>query len=162
MSDLADVVVVGGGIGGAAPPCAVAREGLGVTVLEATIEYEDRVRGESMQSWGGKEARDLGAVNVLLAAGAPIAPPWKQCHETGEEPTEISVGMLVPEISGTLNLRHPMACQALVDAAADAGATVVRGARDVKLANGGSPTVTYTTNGSSHEVRTSLVVGADG
>ena len=48
MTDVADVVVVGGGIGGASLAYALAREGLGVTVLEATTEYEDRVRGESM------------------------------------------------------------------------------------------------------------------
>lgn len=44
MTDVADVVVVGGGIGGASLAYALAREGLGVTVLEATTEYEDRVR----------------------------------------------------------------------------------------------------------------------
>jgi 2-polyprenyl-6-methoxyphenol hydroxylase-like FAD-dependent oxidoreductase len=162
MGDVTDVVVVGGGIGGASLAFALAREGLGVTVLEATLEYEDRVRGESMQPWGVKEARDLGVENTLLAAGAHIAPVWKQYYESGGEPGDIPVGMMVPAVPGTLNLRHPDACQSLVDAAADAGATVVRGARDVKRANGGSPTVTYTTNGSAHDVRTSLVVGADG
>ncbi|HEV3133887.1 MAG TPA: FAD-dependent monooxygenase [Acidimicrobiia bacterium] len=162
MSDVADVVVVGGGIGGASLGCALAREGLGVTVLEATTEFEDRVRGESMHAWGVKEARDLGVEDVMLAAGAHVAPLWKQYSEAGDEPGEIPVGMMVPDISGTLNLRHPVACQALADAATDAGATVVRGARDVKLANGGSPTVKYASNGISHEIRTSLVVGADG
>ena len=162
MSDVVDVVVVGGGIGGAALGCALAREGLGVTVLEATTEFEDRVRGESMHAWGVKEARDLGVEDVMLAAGAHVAPLWKQYSEAGGQPGEIPVGMMVPDISGTLNLRHPVACQALVDAATDAGATVVRGARDVKLANGGSPTVKYATNGTSHEIRTSLVVAADG
>ena len=48
----ADVVVVGGGIGGASLASTLAREGLGVTVLEATVEYPDRVRGESMHAWG--------------------------------------------------------------------------------------------------------------
>ncbi|MGH9033068.1 MAG: FAD-dependent oxidoreductase, partial [Acidimicrobiia bacterium] len=62
----------------------------------------------------------------------------------------------------TLNLRHPVACQALVDAAAEAGATVVRGVRNVSLAGDGSTTVSYATNGNTHEVSTSLVVGADG
>jgi menaquinone-9 beta-reductase len=162
MSDVTDVVVVGGGIGGASLACALAREGLDVTVLEATLEYEDRVRGESLQPWGVKEARDLGVEDALLAAGAHTAPVWKQYLETGGEPAEIPVGMLVPEVPGTLNLRHPDACQSLVDAATDAGATVARGARDVKLTNGGSPTVAYTTNGSAREVQTSLVVGADG
>ena len=161
MTDIADVVVVGGGIGGASLAYALARAGLGVTVLEATTEYEDRVRGESMQPWGVKEARDLGVEDVMLEAGAHVSPVWKQYGESGEA-AEIPVGMLVPGIPGTLNLRHPVACQALVDAAAAAGATVVRGARDVKLANGAAPTVSYATNGSSHEVGTSLVVGADG
>ncbi len=161
MTDVADVVVVGGGIGGASLACALARAGLGVTVLEATTEYEDRVRGETMTPWGVKEARDLGVEDVLLDAGAHIASLWKQYAEGGEA-AEIPVAMMVPGIPGTLNLRHPVACQALVDAAAEAGATVVRGVRDVNLAGDGGPTVSYATNGRSHDEITSLVVGADG
>ena len=162
MTDVAEVVVVGGGIGGASLASALAREGLGVVVLEATNEYEDRVRGESMHAWGVKEARDLGVEDAMLGAGAHISPLWKQYTGTGAEPADIPAGMMVEGIPGTLNLRHPVACQALIDAAADAGATVVRGTRDVTLADGGSPTVAYSTNGRAHEVRTSLVVGADG
>src|SRR5262249_31694905 len=63
---------------------------------------------------------------------------------------------------GTLNLRHPTACQALVDAAAAAGATVVRGVRDVKVAAGSSPTVACGVNGQPLEFEAQLVVGADG
>ena len=69
-----DVVVVGGGIAGASLAYALAREGLGVTVLEASTEYEDRVRGESMHTWGVNEARELGVESVLLDAGAHVAP----------------------------------------------------------------------------------------
>jgi len=54
MADATDVVVVGGGISGASLAMALARAGLGVVVLEATTEYQDRVRGESMQVWGVK------------------------------------------------------------------------------------------------------------
>lgn len=161
MTNVADVVIVGGGIGGASLAFALAREGLGVVVLEASTEYEDRVRGESMQAWGVKEARDLGVEDAMLAAGAHISPLWKQYSEsTGA--ADIPAGMMVEDIPGTLNLRHPVACQTLIDAAAAAGATIVRGARDVKLASNGSPAVSYGADGDSHELRTSLVVGADG
>src|SRR6202521_350742 len=162
MADVADVVVVGGGIGGASLAFALARAGLGVTVLEASQQYEDRVRGESMQAWGVKEARELGVEKVMLAAGAHIAPVWKQYGEGIGDAGEIPMAMMVEGIPGTLNLRHPVACQALVDAAVDEGATVVRGARDVKLTSGPSPTVSYGANGAMHELTTSLVVGADG
>lgn len=162
MADRAYVVVVGGGIGGASLACALAREGLGVAVLEATEEYQDRVRGESMQLWGVREARDLGVESVLLEAGAHIAPLWKQYMEGFGEAADIPMGLLMDGFDGTLNLRHPVACQALADAAAAAGATVVRGVRDVKMTGGSSPSVSYLAKGRTNEVVTSLIVGADG
>jgi len=159
---VADVVVVGGGIAGASLAYALAAEGLGVTVLEATTEYADRVRGESMHAWGLNEARTLGVEPVLLDAGAHIAPLWKQYIEGIGDAGDIPMALMVPGIPGTLNLRHPVACQALLDAAAAAGATVVRGIRDVSLRPGPSPTVTYAVDGQTVDVAASLVVGADG
>jgi 2-polyprenyl-6-methoxyphenol hydroxylase-like FAD-dependent oxidoreductase len=135
---------------------------LGVTVVEASTEYEDRVRGESMQVWGVKEARDLGVERVMLDAGAHVAPIWRQYAEGGGAAGEIPAGMFIPGIDGTLNLRHPVACQALVDAATTAGARVVRGVRDVHITGGTNPAVSFSTNGSSHAIDASLIVGADG
>src|SRR5258705_7750595 len=154
MADSADVVVVGGGIGGASLAFALAREGLGVTVLEASEEYEDRVRGESMHVWGVKEARELGVEGVMLAAGAHVSPVWKQYAEGVGETSEIPMGIMAEGIPGTLNLRHPTACQALVDAAATAGATVVRGVRDVKGSGGGSAAVAHNVGGRGRAVAT--------
>lgn len=158
----ADVVIVGGGIGGAALGRALAEAGLGVTVLEATETYRDRVRGESMQAWGVAEARALGAESALMDAGAHVAPLWKTYDAEGNEGLEVPMAFMVPGVDGSLNLRHPDACQALADAAAAAGAAVVRGVGDVVLEPGSSPTVTYTADGSSEEITTGLVVGADG
>lgn len=141
MADFADVLIVGGGIGGASLAFALARESVGVTVLEASEVYEDRVRGESMHVWGVKEARELGVEAVMLDAGAHIAPIWKQYSGGIGETGEIPMGLLSEGIEGTLNLRHPVACQALIDAAVAQGATVVRGVRDVKLGGGSAPTV---------------------
>jgi 2-polyprenyl-6-methoxyphenol hydroxylase-like FAD-dependent oxidoreductase len=162
MADVADVVVVGGGIGGASLATALAQAGVGVTVLEATTEFPDRVRGECLQAWGVKEARALGVEATLLDAGAHVSPIWKQYGEGVGGETILPMASMVPEISGTLNLRHPTACQALIEEAAKAGATVVRGVRDVKLTADPSPVVTYAIDGEMHEAEASLVVGADG
>jgi 2-polyprenyl-6-methoxyphenol hydroxylase-like FAD-dependent oxidoreductase len=111
-----DVVIVGGGIGGSALGAALAADSHDVVVLEQSAVYEDRVRGESMMPWGVAEARALGLDKVLLDAGARITPTWINYH-LPDQRDEIPAGMLVPEIPGSLNLRHPEACAALEAAA---------------------------------------------
>src|SRR5215510_1875409 len=115
MADASEVVVVGGGIGGASLAFALARTGLGVTVLEASTEFTDRVRGESMQAWGVKEARNLGVEQVLLDAGAHIIPVWKQYMEGAGDVGDIPMAMMIPDMPGSLYVRHPDACEVLVD-----------------------------------------------
>ena len=161
MADV-DVIVVGGGIAGSSLAYALASAGREVAVLEASTEFEDRVRGEQMHAWGVAEARDLGVEQVLLDAGAHVTTVWRQYAEGAPEPSELPVSMMVPGIPGTLNLRHPDACQALLNAAAGAGSRVERGVSDVKVARNGAMTVTYQHDGRSHTLRAPLVVGADG
>jgi len=50
-----------------------------------------------------------------------------QYAEGADEPATIPTSMMIEGIPGCLNMRHPDACQALIDAVAAAGATVVRG-----------------------------------
>lgn len=161
MGDVSDVLIVGGGIAGSALAYGLASQGLGVTVLESSAEFEDRVRGEAMLPWGVKEARELGVEQALLDAGAHVAPMWLQYSEGVDEPAILPVSMMIEGIAGSLNLRHPDACQALLDAAAAAGATVVRDVHDVKLSTRPAVSVSYSAGG-EHEVRAGLVVGADG
>jgi len=161
MSRVSDVVIVGGGIAGASLAYALASEGVGVTVLEASVEYEDRVRGESMQAWGVQEARNLGVEQVMLDAGAHVSAVWKQYVEGVGDVGDIPMAMMVPGIPGTLNLRHPDACQVLIDTAVGVGATVVRGVREVRLTAGHPVGVSYVTD-AAHQVTAPLVVGADG
>jgi 2-polyprenyl-6-methoxyphenol hydroxylase-like FAD-dependent oxidoreductase len=159
--DTSDVLIVGGGIAGAALAHALASAGRNVTVLESSREYEDRVRGESMLPWGVKEARNLGVEQTLLDAGAHVTPTWLQYVEGVDEPAMLPMSMMIDGVAGSLNLRHPDACQALIDAAQDAGATVVRGVHDVRLRAGHRVSVTYTSDGPG-EIEAALVVGADG
>jgi len=165
--DQPEIVVVGGGIGGASLATALASDGREVLVLEATEQYDDRVRGESMMPWGVVEARALGVEDVLLGAGAHVAATW--LHYDAAVPTEVTeanpipAGMLIPDVPGSMNLRHPVACQALIDAATAAGATVERGIHDVVVEPGPTPTVSYTTaSGDVVDITARLVVGADG
>jgi menaquinone-9 beta-reductase len=159
--NVADVAIVGGGIAGSSLAYALASAGRAVTVLESSEAYEDRVRGEAMMPWGVREARDLGVEQVLLEAGAHVAPAWLQYVEGLGEPAVLPMSMMLNGIPGTLNKRHPDACQALIDAAAAAGATVVRGVHDVKVSAGRNPSVTYSAD-LPGEVQARLVVGADG
>ncbi len=159
-----DVVIVGGGIAGASLAAALAGAGLGVEVLEATERFQDRVRGESMMPWGAAEAAELGVADVLLAAGAHVSPVWRRYSEGRAEPREIPVGLLVPGVGGTLNLSHPVACQALLNRAEALGATVRRGVRRVTVTRDGGvgAVIGFDTAGGRSERRPALVVGADG
>jgi 2-polyprenyl-6-methoxyphenol hydroxylase-like FAD-dependent oxidoreductase len=161
VADVSDVAIVGGGIAGSSLAYALASHGLRVTVLESSVEYRDRVRGETVMPWGVREARNLGVEQILLDAGAHVARAWMQYIEGLDEPVTVPMSMMVEGIPGTLNMRHPDACQALIDAAAGAGATVVRGVHDVKLTAGPEVSVTYSGDHAG-EARARLVVGADG
>ena len=162
MTAAVDVVVIGGGIAGASLARGLAAGGLGVTVLEATLEFPDRVRGESMQAWGVKESRLLGVEDVLIEAGAHVTSTWRQYFPSGDEPRDLPMNLMVSDVDGSLNLRHPDACQAILDAAASAGATVVRGVSGVEVTAGTSPSVRYQVDGTSAELQPRLIVGADG
>lgn len=157
------MIVVGGGIAGASLATALAGAGVDVVVLEATERFVDRVRGESMMPWGVAEADRLGVGSVLRAAGAHVAPTWRRFGEGDDEARDIPVGMLIPGVEGCLNLHHPIACQALLDAATAAGAEVRRGVSDVSITEPGlGAVVTFLRDGRSEQVAGRLVVGADG
>lgn len=160
------VVIVGGGIAGAALATALARAGWQVLVLESTDVFRDRVRGESMMPWGVAEAQALGVADLLHAAGAHTAPLWKRYTQGDAVARDLPVGRLVPGVGGSLNLHHPVACQALLDAAAEAGATVVRGVRNLVVVPGVNPRLSYQRGDGEHvktvSLEASLVVGADG
>ncbi len=156
-----EVVIVGGGIAGASLAFALASAGQSVLVLEATERFDDRVRGESMLPWGVKEAQNLGVADVLFAAGGHCSGRWRR-HGEGSEARDIPIGILVPGVNGTLNLAHPVACQAMLDAAEAAGATVRRGITDVRIVSGAFPTICYREQGEAQTTSTLLIVGADG
>jgi flavin-dependent dehydrogenase len=69
---------------------------------------------------------------------------------------------MVPDVGGSMNLRHPNACAALEQAARTAGAQVHRGTRELDLRLGPEPVVRWRDADGAHEVQCRMVVGADG
>lgn len=161
-----DVVVVGGGIAGGAVAVQLTRAGIDVLVLEESLQFRDRVRGETIPPWGYEEAVATGLLPELMRAEGTIAsrsvPYGDQFAPDAAEAAAIDLGALLPDTPGMLNLSHPKACQALLDAAAAQGAEIVRGARSVQVRVGAAPSVRFRFGEEDHLVRTRLVIGADG
>jgi len=166
MQGPVDVVVVGSGIGGSALARMLARGGLEVLVLEHEATYRDRVRGENMPPWGVLEMKRLDLENVLLEAGGHYVGRVLTYDETlsreASDARELPIAALLPNAAGSFDVGHPQACEAISQAAEQAGARVLRGVQDVLVRAGASPEVTYTHQGETHTVRCRLVAGADG
>ncbi|HZC45019.1 MAG TPA: FAD-dependent monooxygenase, partial [Candidatus Acidoferrum sp.] len=67
--DNAEVVIVGGGIGGSALATVLARAGISTLILEKSTVHLDHVRGEWLAPWGVNETQRLGLYDTLIAAG---------------------------------------------------------------------------------------------
>ncbi len=163
IPECVDVVVVGGGIAGAALGTVLARDGLQVLVLERELVHRDRVRGETVQLWGVEEIHRLGLEPAFLDAGGHYAStlvPYDEVHDQAEaEAAAVPLDQILPGIAGNLNVGYPEACESLLGTAAAVGATVLRGVTDVDPAEG---LVGYAYGGVRRQARCRLIVGADG
>jgi 2-polyprenyl-6-methoxyphenol hydroxylase-like FAD-dependent oxidoreductase len=161
-----DVVVVGGGIAGNSFATVLARKGRSALVLEREARYRDRVRGEYMQPWGVAEAKRLGLLQTLIAAGGTYHTrfvPYDETLDPADAAAEpIALDAILRDVPGTLGVGHPAACAALGESALAAGAEVRRGASVLEMEFGATPSVTYRWQGVEHTATCRLVVGADG
>ena len=150
-----DVITVGGGLAGSAFATAMARQGARVLVLERETEFQDRVRGEWLAPWGAADARELGLTDALRVAGAQPLPSL--AGRSGKPRFEAT-----PEGDVAITFSHPALQEALLQEAARASATVVRGARVREVTGAETPSVRYELDGETRTATARLVVGADG
>lgn len=161
-----DVVIVGGGIGGGALAKNLAESGVGVTVLERTLEYADVVRGEWIAPWGVPETKAVGVYPIYVANGGHHVTRHVSYDEDVSprvaEKAAFDLTTLLPDSPGPLCIGHPSMCNLLNQAAIAAGATVLRGVSSTRVTPGSPPTVTFDHDGKTTTLRPRLVVGADG
>ncbi|MDV7136404.1 FAD-dependent oxidoreductase [Williamsia muralis] len=163
----ADVVVIGGGIGGCALATRLAKAGVAVTVLEREATYRDMVRGEAMVPWGFTEARELGVADAVLQAdGVSVVTrmvPYDESSTIDQALSRASdLSAVVPGAPGVIGVGHPELRAALANAAAEAGAAVVHGVRRTTVVAGDDPQVTFDRDGAQRTISCRFIVGADG
>ena len=90
-------------------------------MLEQSEVYEDRVRGESDGAVGRRRSARSSASSRCCSTRAPASSETWFNYHLPDQRDEIPAGMLIPDIPGSLNLRHPEACGALEQAAAQRG-----------------------------------------
>ena len=164
--DSYDLVIVGGGIGGAGLASVMARAGKRVLVLERSEVFEDRVRGEWIAPWGVVETQALGLYDLLRSVGGHHLTRHVTYDESldpaAAEAGTLPLGMFKEGVPGPLCIGHPKHCQTLLDAAVAAGAEVRRGVNVTKIEAGAAPAVTFEHEGAEITARGRLLVGADG
>lgn len=161
MSEQFDLVVVGGGLGGAALAKCMAEHGARVLVLERDREFKDRVRGEFLSPWGVAEATRLG-IDRLLRDQCAHPVPWVDFFSANTLTAHRDVAATNPHPLPCLAFYHPAMQDVLIEAAANAGADVRRGVSVQEVRPGSTPVVVTGNNGQRREARARLVVGADG
>lgn len=158
-----DVLIIGGGIAGAGLATVLARAGFTVAIVERAPRYIDRVRGEFVHVWGVRELARAGLLDDALTRAGGLTQPFWTKYTDADPGSPYRWADDFPFALGTLSVSHPALQQALIDAAAEAGATVLRPASLATVSWEGDQTVVaIETRQGSQTLRPRLLVGADG
>jgi 2-polyprenyl-6-methoxyphenol hydroxylase-like FAD-dependent oxidoreductase len=104
-SEMLDLVVVGGGLAGAAVALAMVQRGARVVVLERETRFRDRVRGEGMSPWGVAEAKRLGIDRLMVEAGGRELRYWTS--KVGPTEQRRDLVETTPQALPVISFSHP-------------------------------------------------------
>jgi 2-polyprenyl-6-methoxyphenol hydroxylase-like FAD-dependent oxidoreductase len=153
-----DVIIVGGGLGGAALAKVLAAHGKHVLVVERESQFKDRIRGEWIAPWGVAEAQRLGLYDMLVERCAHESPYFNTLGMGPPRDFRTTTLQRLP----ALTLYHPTMQEAVLDASGAAGAEVWRGASVRELRTGETPAVSVVRDGQVRQLSARLIVCADG
>ena len=156
-----DIITVGGGIAGAALAVAMAKHGAKVLVLERETVFKDRVRGEAIMPWGTAEAKELGVYEAIMESGGHVL-RWWNSYVRGVPRGHRDLASTTAPQEGVTAMYHPQAQEAMITAAADAGAEIGRGVAAKGINPGPMPTVVAEINGRETLMKARIVVATDG
>ncbi|WP_448627810.1 FAD-dependent oxidoreductase [Geodermatophilus sp. URMC 64] len=158
----ADVVVVGGGIGGLTAALALARSGRSVRVLERSAEFAEVGAGLQLAPNATRELRRLGVLDEIVARG--VLPKRLVLRDAldGSELTSLDLGeRFRARYGGPYVVVHRSdLLDVLVGACAAAGVALETGRSTVDVRQDGDSAEVHCADGSVH--RCAAVVGADG
>jgi 2-polyprenyl-6-methoxyphenol hydroxylase-like FAD-dependent oxidoreductase len=157
-----DVAIIGGGVAGSGLAFALQQLGLQTAVIERSDAFRDRIRGETIHPWGASEIRELGLEPVVeQRAGALRTPHWQTYRDrTAQDPHTWAENF--PDRPYGLSVRHHHLQDAVLEAAAEAGATIFRPAEATLSRDGDAPVVTVSGGWGSRVLHPRMIVGADG
>lgn len=165
-SELPDIVIVGGGIGGGALASVLARDGIKIIVLERETVFPDRVRGEWIAPLGVAEAKRLDLLNLLREHGGLCISRNVLYDEIwpsdAAEQHAMDMTVMHPEAPGALCIGHPLMCNILHDTAVKCGVRFIRGVEHIEVTPGARPVVSFVHDGVTTTLSPRLVIGADG
>jgi 2-polyprenyl-6-methoxyphenol hydroxylase-like FAD-dependent oxidoreductase len=154
-----EIIVVGGGLGGAAVATVMARAGARVLVVERETRFQDRIRGEFMEPWGVAETRRLGLGDAIGPAGHEL--PFLDMRLMGMVLRRDAVATTRHK-APNFAIYHPTLQEIVLGEAAKAGAEVRRGAIVRRVTAGDPPEVEVEWRGRTDSLHSRLVVAADG
>lgn len=150
-----DLIVVGGGVGGASLARRMAAGGARVLLLEKETAFRDRVRGECLLPWGVADAEALGIGEPLR--GISQEARWFAQSMDGTAAPQRDLIATTPQQRPMWCFYHPKAQELLLASAEKSGAEVRRGANVMRVESGAKPKVTFEAAGKSETAEARLI-----
>lgn len=165
MKKHTEVCIVGAGPGGAMLALLLARQGVQVILIERALTCEREFRGETISPDGVAILTEVGVMPDIEAHGYIQTKKW-QLYENQQKCLDIDFGRFDYPFKYSIDVPQPVLINALLNAAKKyAHFTHLAGARVEQLleqAGAVQGVVCQLSDGSSLEIHSAVVVGADG
>lgn len=158
-----DLVIIGGGIAGAALAIVARRSGLDVQIVERTARFHDRIRGETIHPWGVTFMRKLDLLDLAENGAKAQRQEYWQTIRNREVQTPSRWADHFPDAPYGLGFSHVELQDAFLAEAQRLGAVIWRPATATPMRDDNDQIVVQISRtGATTSLYPRLLVGADG